>query len=131
MVRIKNITDLYKIRDEVQSKKLHNKNVGDTENLISIKVGMATCGIASGAKEIMDYFLEETEQQAIDVEISKTGCIGYCYAEPTVEVSLPGREPVVFGYVNKNRAQEIIDKYIMKGELVDDVIPINFSTINE
>jgi NADP-reducing hydrogenase subunit HndB len=57
--------------------------------------------------------------------------MGFCYAEPTVEITLPGKEPVVFGQVDKAKAREIIDRYIIKGELVDGIIPVNFRTIDE
>jgi NADP-reducing hydrogenase subunit HndB len=99
--------------------------------VVQIKVGMATCGIASGAKETMKYFVEGLEQEAVDAVVTQTGCMGYCYAEPTVEVILPHRDPVVFGFVNKNKAQEIIDVYIKKGELIDGIIPVNFKTIDD
>jgi NADP-reducing hydrogenase subunit HndB len=56
--------------------------------------------------------------------------MGYCYAEPTVEVKLPDQEPVVFGFVNEKKADEIIEKYIKTGELVDGIIPINYETID-
>lgn len=131
MTQIKTLADLLKIKEDVQSKiKLREQSMSP-ESVVQIKVGMATCGIASGAKETMNYFIEETEHQAIDALITQTGCMGYCYAEPTVEVILPGKEPVVFGYVNKTKAQEIIDNYIRLGKLVDGVIPINFKTIDE
>jgi NADP-reducing hydrogenase subunit HndB len=56
--------------------------------------------------------------------------MGYCYAEPTVEVTLPGQDPVVFGDVNTAKADEIIEKYIKTGELVDGIIPVNYETID-
>jgi hypothetical protein len=52
---------------------------------------MATCGIASGAKPIMDFFVDELDKRGIGAVVTQTGCMGYCYAEPTVEVQLPGR----------------------------------------
>ena len=55
--------------------------------------------------------------------------MGYCYAEPTIEVILPGQKPVVYGFVNREKAKEIIDEYIVKGEMVDGMIPVNFNTI--
>ncbi|HPN77898.1 MAG TPA: (2Fe-2S) ferredoxin domain-containing protein, partial [Prolixibacteraceae bacterium] len=61
----------------------------------------------------------------------QTGCMGFCYAEPTVEITLPGKEPVVFGHVDKTKAREIIDRFIIKGELADGIIPVNFKTIDE
>ena len=131
MTRIKSLADLKKIRDEVQSKIKLRENSDHPEQTVQIRVGMATCGIASGAKETMNYFVEELEQQAIDAVVTQTGCMGYCYAEPTVEVTLPGKDAVVFGYVNKSKAEEIIEVYIKRGELVDGIIPVNFKTIDE
>lgn len=131
MTKIKSLADLQKIKDEVQSKIKLRENSDHPEQVVQIKVGMATCGIASGAKDTMKYFVEELEQQAIDAVVTQTGCMGYCYAEPTVEVTLPGKEPVVFGHVGKDKAEEIIDVYIKKGELVDGIIPISFKTIDD
>jgi NADP-reducing hydrogenase subunit HndB len=131
MSKITSLADLKRIKDEVQSKMKLRENSDNPDQLVQVKVGMATCGIASGAKEIMRYFVEELEQQAVDAVVTQTGCMGYCYAEPTVEVILPHKEPVVFGFVTKNKAEEIIDTYIKKGELIDGIIPITFKTIDE
>jgi NADP-reducing hydrogenase subunit HndB len=131
MSKITSLADLRRIKEEVQSKIKLRENSDNPEQLVQVKVGMATCGIASGAREIMKYFVEELEQQAVDSVVTQTGCMGYCYAEPTVEVILPQREPVVFGFVTKTKAQEIIDTYIKKGELIDGIIPITFKTIDE
>lgn len=131
MSKITSLADLNRIKNEVQSKIKLRENSDNPEKLIQVKVGMATCGIASGAKDIMKYFVEELEQQAVDAIVTQTGCMGYCYAEPTVEVILPNKEPVVFGFVNKQKAEEIIDTYIKKGQLIDGIIPITFKTIDE
>ena len=131
MSKITSLADLKRIKDEVQSKIKLRENSDNPERLVQVKVGMATCGIASGAKEIMKYFVEELEQQAVDAIVTQTGCMGYCYAEPTVEVILPNKEPVVFGFVNKLKAEEIIDTYIKQGKLIDGIIPITFKTIDE
>jgi NADP-reducing hydrogenase subunit HndB len=131
MTKIKTVADLKRIKEEVQSKIKLRENSDHPDQLVQVKVGMATCGIASGAKETMKYFVDELEQQAIDAVVTQTGCMGYCYAEPTVEVTLPGKDPVVFGYVNKEKAEEIIDVYIKRGELIDGVIPITFKTIDD
>lgn len=131
MTKIKSLADLRRMKEEVQSKIKIRENSDHPEQVAQIRIGMATCGIASGAKDIMKYFLEELEQQAIDAIVSQTGCMGFCYAEPTVEVTLPGKDPLVFGYVDNSKAQEIIDSYIKKGELIDGIIPITFKTIDE
>lgn len=131
MTKIKTLADLLRIRDEVQSKLKLRETSSQAEQVVQVKVGMATCGIASGAKETMKYFIDALEQQAIDAVVSQTGCMGFCYAEPTVEVTLAGHEPVVFGYVNKEKAREIIDVYIKRGELVDGIIPLSFRSIDD
>jgi NADP-reducing hydrogenase subunit HndB len=131
MSKITSLADLKRIKDEVQSKMKLRENSDNPDRVVQVKVGMATCGIASGAKEIMKYFVEELEQQAVDAVVSQTGCMGYCYAEPTVEVIVPQKDPVVFGFVNKDKAQKIIDTYIKKGELIDGIIPITFKTIDD
>jgi NADP-reducing hydrogenase subunit HndB len=130
MNKIKNLADLKKLQTEVRSKiKLREK--GDhPENLIQIKVSMATCGIASGAKETMTYMIEELDHQGIDALVTQTGCMGYCYAEPTIELTIPGKGPVVYGFVNKTKAQEIIEKHIKLNEMVDGIIPVSYSTID-
>lgn len=129
MNKIKSLADLKKLQSDVQSKiKLREK--GDhSENLVQIKVSMATCGIASGAKETMTYFIEELDHQGIDAVITQTGCMGYCYAEPTIELTMPGQAPVVYGFVNKAKALEIIEKHIKLNEMVDGVIPVTYHSI--
>jgi len=131
MAKIKSLADLRKMKEEAQSKIKLRENSDNPEQVVQIKVGMATCGIASGAKETMKYFVEELEQEAIDAVVTQTGCMGYCYAEPTVEVILPKKEPVVFGHVKKEKAREIIDVYIKRGELIDGIIPVSFKTIDD
>src|SRR5690554_6009729 len=116
MTKIKTLDDLRRIKNEVQSKIKLRENSSSPEHLVQVKIGMATCGIASGARETMKYFIDELELQAIDAVVTQTGCMGFCYAEPTVEVTLPGKDPVVFGFVGKDKAREIIDVYIKRGE---------------
>jgi NADP-reducing hydrogenase subunit HndB len=129
MTKVKSLADLRKLKDDIQDKiKIREKGL-DAESLVQIKVAMATCGIASGAKGIMDYLLDELDKRNIDAVITQTGCMGYCYAEPTVEVTLPQQEPVVFGYVDVRKANDIIEKYIKNGELIEGIIPQNYETI--
>jgi len=131
MTKIKTLADLNRIKDVVHQKNGLMGNSDNLEQIIQIKVGMATCGIASGAKEIMKYLIEECDQLAVDANIKQTGCLGYCYAEPMVEITIPGAEPKVFGYLDNKKVQEIIEKYIIQGEKVEGEIPISFKTIND
>ena len=94
-----------------------------------IKVHMGTSGLASGAKVIYDFMLLELEKRNIDAVVIRTGDLGYSFAEPTIEVRRPGEEPIVFGNVDKLRADEIIEKFIKNGELVEGILPANYRTI--
>ncbi len=130
MNKIKNLADLKKLKSDVQLKiKLREKG-DDQENIVQVKVSMSTCGIASGAKEILNYFIEELDHQGIDAVVTQTGCMGYCYAEPTIELIVPGQQPVVYGFVNKTKAQEIIEKHIKLNEMVDGIIPVTYLSID-
>jgi len=129
MEKIKTLADLKKIRDEKLSGLLTREKGEDAENRVQVKVAMATCGIASGAKDTMEFMAEALEKRGVDAIVTQVGCMGYCYAEPTIEVKLPGSEPVVYGGVNQAKADEIIEKYIKGGELVDGIIPVNYETI--
>ena len=129
MEKIKSLADLKRIKENVQTKIDLREKSEQVENLIQIKVAMATCGIAAGAKEIRNYFIEALDREKVDALVTQTGCMGYCYAEPTVEVTLPGKEPLVFGHVKKAKVDEIIDRYIRNGELLDDIIPVTYTVV--
>lgn len=129
MNRIKSVADLKRIQEEVRTRISLRDKAENPESLVQVKVAMATCGIASGAKEVMEFFALELYKRGIDAVVTQTGCMGYCFAEPTVEITLPDSEPMVFGYVNPKKADEIIERYIKNGELVDGIIPQNYNTI--
>jgi NADP-reducing hydrogenase subunit HndB len=130
MTKIKSLADLKKMKEDFQSKIALREKSEKPEGRVLIKVAMATCGIASGAKQVMEFLIDELDKRNIDAIVSQTGCMGYCYAEPTVEVTLPGKEPVVFGYVDEAKADSIIEKYIKNGELLEGIIPVNYETID-
>jgi len=127
MDKIKSLADLKKKKEELQS--ILNLREKSDSGTIQIKVAMATCGIASGAKEVMNVLIKECEKRNLQALITQTGCMGYCYAEPTIEVKKPGTEPIIFGYVNSEKAEQIITKYIIGNEVLDGVIPVNYETI--
>lgn len=131
MAKIKSLADLRQKKEELQKKLNLREKSNDPEQYVQIKVGMATSGIASGAKEVMDYLIEELDKRGVDAVVTQTGDMGYCYAEPTIEVKRPGEEPIVFGYVDIKKADEIIEKYIKNGELVEGIIPVNYESIDE
>ncbi|MCQ2137532.1 MAG: (2Fe-2S) ferredoxin domain-containing protein [Bacteroidales bacterium] len=129
MEKIKNLADLRKMKEGMLGKMSLRENSNSSEAIIQIKVGMATSGIASGAKETMNYLITELDRRDIKALVMQVGDMGYCHSEPTIEVTIPGKEPVVFGKVDTVRAEEIIDKYIVKGELVEGILPANYRTI--
>jgi NADP-reducing hydrogenase subunit HndB len=130
MSKITSLADLKKKREELKSGLDILTKAADPERIVQVKVAMATCGIASGAKAVMEFFLEQLERRNIAAIVTQTGCMGYCYAEPTIEVRLPGQDPLVFGFVDLKRADQIIEKYIKTGEMVDGIIPVNYQTID-
>ena len=91
---------------------------------------MGTSGIASEAREIHEFLTIELEKRNIDAVIIKTGDLGYSFAEPTIEVTRPDEEPIIFGNVDKLKADEIIEKYIKNGEYVEGILPVNYQIIN-
>lgn len=122
MKQIKSIADLNKTRIEILARM-------NGKEKTRIRVHMGTSGLASGAKEIHDFLTLELEKRNIDAEVIKTGDMGYCFAEPTIEVKLPGKDPIIFGNVDKLKADEIIEKYIKNGYYVDGILPANYRTI--
>jgi len=87
-----------------------------------IKVGLSSCGIAAGAQEVFDFFVEEVKKRNLQIEIKKCGCAGACYAEPLVEVSVEGLPAVIYGAVNKEVAIKILEKHVISKRLVNDSI---------
>lgn len=130
MEKVKSLADLKKISENFKKGIDLRERSSHPDDIVQVKVAMATCGIASGAKETMEYLSSELEKRGIEAIVTQTGCMGYCYAEPTIEVTLPGESPVVYGEVDIRKADEIIEKYIKTGELVNGIIPQNYETID-
>lgn len=129
MNKVKTLDDLRKMRDSLRSSLDIREKSNHPEQMIQIKVSMATCGIAAGAKEIMSYFIEALNREKVDALVTQTGCMGYCYAEPTIEITVPGKDPLIFGHVNKEKVDEIIHSYIQQGILLDDIIPVTYTSV--
>ncbi|MFN3556033.1 MAG: (2Fe-2S) ferredoxin domain-containing protein [Bacteroidales bacterium] len=130
MTKIKSLADLKKMKSDLQSQIALREKSENPEGRILIKVGMGTSGITSGAKQIMEFLIDELDKRNVDAIVTQTGDMGYSYAEPTVEVKLPNQDPIVFGGVDKKKADDIIEKYIKNGELLDGIIPTNYETID-
>ena len=86
-----------------------------------VYVGMATCEIAAGSKDVMEVFQEAVNTGKVkDVYLSQKGCAGRCNLEPTVEVVEAGKNPVKYGKVTKERALDIITKHIIGGNVIEE-----------
>lgn len=132
MPKIMSLDQLKNLRDNVKNKVDLREKGENVDEMIVVRVAMATCGIASGAREVMNYFADVTRDENLsNVVITQSGCMGYCYAEPTVEITLPGKEPVVYGHVTKEKAHEIIEKHIKGGEMIDGIIPTAHKSLDE
>ncbi|MDC0584254.1 (2Fe-2S) ferredoxin domain-containing protein [Bacteroidales bacterium] len=129
--KIKTLADLKKLQDDVKNKVSLREKSDDPEKLVQIKVAMATCCIASGSRETMNFLVENLDKRNIESVVTQTGCMGYCHSEPTIEVKLPEQEAVVFGNVDTARADEIIEKYIKQGELVEGILPVNYNNASD
>ncbi len=123
MAKLNSITDLKKLREELQS-------AAETQTgKPLVNVSLATCSVASGGRDIMEAMKAEVASLGLDVNFMQSGCMTFCYAEPTVEITLPGKEPVVFGYLDTDKAKLLVQKYIKDGELLDGVIPVGYERV--
>lgn len=116
-MKIKSWDALKKMREDIneENKKASAQTV--------IAVGMGTCGAAAGANEVLEVIKDELNKCELDnVVLISTGCYGICYAEPIVEVRLPGAPGVKYGYVNDETARKIVQEHVIKGELLDRAI---------
>lgn len=120
MASIKSLEELKALRDKHKND-VDIRNNMDEGNRIRMAVGMATCGIASGSRDTINALVAEVKKQQLgNVSVVQTGCLGYCYAEPVVEVSMPGKAPVLYGNINAQRARELIERHVKNGETVTD-----------
>jgi NADP-reducing hydrogenase subunit HndB len=120
MASIKSLEELKALRDKYKND-VDIRNSMEEGSRIRMAVGMATCGIASGSRDTINALAEEVKKQRLsNVSVVQTGCPGYCYAEPVVEVSVPGKAPVLYGNINAERARELIERHIKNGETITD-----------
>ena len=113
---MKSLADLQAIR----AKTLENINMRkEDENAARVVIGMATCGIAAGARPVMLKFMEEIKEKDLQhVTVSQTGCIGMCRLEPMVDVILPGQEKVTYVKVKPDMVERIVTEHLIGGKPV-------------
>ncbi len=115
---MKSLAELAAIREKMKDKVVLREGTNDTR----IVVGMATCGIAAGARPVLSAFVEGVNREGLSdsVTVSQTGCIGICQYEPVVEIFQPGREKVTYVKMNADKAARVIEEHIKGGKVVEE-----------
>ena len=115
---MKSLEELKAIREKMQGQ------VGfrsENENGTRIVVGMATCGIAAGARPVLEAFIEEVQKRNLkNVIVSQTGCIGVCRLEPIAEVYIPGQEKTTYVKLNADKVPKIVNEHLVNKKTVSE-----------
>ncbi len=113
MAKIK-IEDLKKIKDRVHAE----TSLREGERRVKVTVHMGTCGIAAGAREVMNTLMGEIDESGVsDVVVTTSGCMGLCSREPEVTVEVIDQEPVIYEYMNPNKMRQVFKRHILEGEI--------------
>ncbi len=113
---MKSLAELQEIRKRALSQVNMRK---EREDGIRVVVGMATCGIAAGARPVLNAFLQEAEKRSLtNVTVTQTGCIGMCRFEPIVEVYVPGAEKVTYVHMTEDKVAKVVAEHIINNKPV-------------
>ena len=113
MAKLK-IEDLKKIKERVNAE----TSLRDGDRRAKITVHMGTCGIASGAREVMEALMQAIEEANVsDVVVTTSGCMGLCSREPLVTVEILGQEPIKYEYMNGNKMRQVFKRHVVEGEI--------------
>lgn len=115
---MKSLAELAAIRDKMKNKVVLREGTNETR----VVVGMATCGIAAGARPVLNAFVEGINKAGLTdkVTVTQTGCIGICQYEPVVEIYESGKEKVTYVKMTPEKANEVIEKHLKGGQVVAD-----------
>ncbi len=115
---MKSLAELQAIKDRMKNKIVLREGSGD----IRVVVGMATCGIAAGARPVLNAFVEEVNNLGLNdkVTVSQTGCVGYCQLEPIVEIYEAGKEKVTYVHMTADKAKVVVEKHLKVGTVVSE-----------
>ena len=114
---MKSIEELMAVRDKTRKNMTVREDTGDSK--IRVVVGMATCGIAAGARPVLNAFVDEIAKRDVKgVSVQQTGCIGMCQYEPIVEVTEPGKEKVTYVKMTPEKAVRVVNDHIVNGNPV-------------
>jgi NADP-reducing hydrogenase subunit HndB len=121
---MKSIEELKAIKAKMQAEINTRDAANDADT--RIVVGMATCGIAAGARPVLNAFLEEVQSKRLKgVKVTQAGCLGMCKLEPMVEVFVPGKEKVTYIKVTAEKAKKIVADHIVNGNVVSEYVITN------
>jgi len=115
MPKLKSLGELQQLRERVQ-KEIKARTQAST----TITVGMGTCGIAAGAREVMHAVLAELDERSIDAHVTTTGCIGMCSKEPLVDIQQGDEPRVTYGNITPSMAPRLIEEHLMQGNVVTE-----------
>lgn len=114
---MKTLEELMAIREATKQRMTVREDTGD--DAIRVVVGMATCGIAAGARPVLNAFVEEIAKRNLKgVQVVQTGCIGMCQYEPIVEVVQPGKDKVTYVKMTADKAAKVVNDHIVNGNPV-------------
>ncbi len=115
---MKSLAELQAIKDKMKNKVV----LREGSNELRVVVGMATCGIAAGARPVLNALVEAVNESGLadKVTVSQTGCIGLCQYEPIVEVFEPGKEKVTYVKMDADKAKRVVEEHIKGGKVVAD-----------
>ena len=115
---MKTLAELQAIKERMKNKVVLREGSGD----IRVVVGMATCGIAAGARPVLNTFVEEVNNGGLagKVTVSQTGCVGLCQYEPIVEIYEAGKEKVTYIKMTAEKAAEVVEKHLKGGNVVTE-----------
>lgn len=116
---MKSLAELEAIRNRMrESVNIRNENNVDS---IRIVVGMATCGIAAGARPVLAAFVDEVNKRGLkNVMVTQTGCIGLCRLEPIVEIYVPGQEKVTYVRMSEEKARRVVAEHVVNNQVVTE-----------
>lgn len=115
---MKSLAELQAIRDKAKAELNMRKENPDA---IRVLVGMATCGIAAGARPVLNAFVEEIAKRGLtNVTVTQTGCIGICQFEPVVEIEIPGQDKVTYVKMTAEKAVKVVNDHIVNGNIVTE-----------
>lgn len=115
MPKVKNLEELQQLRQQLQ------KDIkARTEATATITVGMGTCGIAAGAREVMQAILDQLAERGLDAHVTTVGCIGMCSKEPLVDVQVGDTPRITYGNVTRAMVPRIIEEHLANNHVIEE-----------